>query len=355
MQYSNFHQFKHITLCIGACVLSAYGSISVSHAQIASKFRLANLAGQEWVDLPNVESDSPQAASNKGEEGMGIPEFVALSIQQSPQIRQAFSQLESAEAREGVARADLLPSASLRIAKGPEKSESTSITTDTGKHTYYNYTFNDGAGTTVNFALKPYSGANVASLSTSGNTAVGTYDVKDTAYTQTGTNFNGTPVFIGALTVDQKALTPSATGASKVYDGTTSMNNVVLDMTGKVSDDVVTLIGTGAFNQKNVGTNLGYSLTNIALASSDASNYYLGGGVNSVVGNDGVITPKIITLTGTTVANKVYDGNTNATITAEGNLIGLVGNETLSLIGLTGTYSSIQLGIHKAVALSATL
>jgi len=140
MQYSNFPQLKRITLCLGACILSAYGNISVSHAQMPSKFRLADLAGQEQVDLPDVESDFPQPVSKTIEKAMGIPEFVALSIQQSPQMRQAFSQFESAEARVGISRADLLPAASLRIAKGPEKSESTSITTDTGQHTYYSRT-----------------------------------------------------------------------------------------------------------------------------------------------------------------------------------------------------------------------
>ena len=227
------------------------------------------------------------------------------------------------------------------------------VLTQTG--TNNNYTFNDGAGTTVGLALKPYSGASTAAQSTSGNTVAGTFDVKDAAYTQTGSNFNGTPLFIGTLTVDPIAVTPNASGVTKVYDGTTAVNNEVVGMTGKISNDVVTISGSGAFSQKDVGTNLGYSLTNLSLASGDASNYYFSGGVNSLVGNDGVITPKTITLTGTTVANKVYDGNTNATITAQGNLSGFVGNETLSIIGLTGAYSSTQLGIHKAVALVATL
>jgi hypothetical protein len=227
------------------------------------------------------------------------------------------------------------------------------VLTQTGANN--NYTFNDGAGTTVSLALKPYSGANTAAQSTSGNTVAGTFDVKDAAYTQTGNNFNGTPVFIGTLTVDPKAITPNAGNVTKVYDGTTAVNNVVVGMTGKISNDVVTISGSGAFNQKDAGTNLGYSLTSLNLASDDANNYYLSGGLNSLVGNDGVITPKAITLTGTTVANKVYDGNTNATISAQGNLFGLVGNETLLLNGLSGTFDSAEVGVNKGVALSATL
>jgi outer membrane protein TolC len=70
---------------------------------------------------------------------MALPDFVALSLQQSPQMRQALAQFESAAARTGVARADLLPTASIRIARGPEKSESTTQaipTTGSNKHTY---------------------------------------------------------------------------------------------------------------------------------------------------------------------------------------------------------------------------
>jgi hypothetical protein len=185
------------------------------------------------------------------------------------------------------------------------------IKTLTQTGTNNNYTYNDGAGTTISLALKPYTGANVATRSTSGNTVVGTYDVKDTAYVQNGSNFNGAPVFVGTLTVDQKALTPSATGVSKVYDGTTSMGSVVVGMTGKVTNDIVTISGTGAFSQKNAGTNLGYSVTGISLTAADAGNYFLSGGVNSFSGNDGAITAAPLVITSANVT-KTYDGTLSA-------------------------------------------
>ena len=227
------------------------------------------------------------------------------------------------------------------------------VLTQTG--TNNNYTYNDGAGTTISLALKPYTGASVATLSTSGNTVAGTYDVKDTAYVQNGANFNGTPVFIGTLTVAQKALTPSASGASKVYDGSTSTGNVVIGMTGKVTNDVVSISGNGAFSQKDVGTNLSYSISGITLASADAGNYYISGGPNSISANDGTITAKALTLTASSVANKVYDGNTNATVNSAGNLQGLIGTETLALNGVTGTFASAAIGSAKPVTVAATL
>ena len=136
----NFLMQKHFSFKASACFIASCAFVSLTFAQPQSKFRLADLAGQDLINLPNVESDFPQPTPQPIEKGMGLPEFVALSLQQSPQMRQARAQYESAEARVGMARADLLPAASIRIAKGPERSESTTNTTDTGKHTYYSRT-----------------------------------------------------------------------------------------------------------------------------------------------------------------------------------------------------------------------
>jgi hypothetical protein len=223
------------------------------------------------------------------------------------------------------------------------------VLTQTG--TNNNYTYNDGAGTTISLALKPYTGANVATLSTSGNTVVGTYDVKDAAYVQNGTNFNGTPVFIGSLTVNQKAITPSASGASKVYDGSTSTGNVVIGMTGKVTNDVVSISGNGAFSQKDVGSNLSYSISGIALAAADAGNYFLSGGPNSISANDGTITAAPLVITSSNVT-KVYDRTTTAAGVAQV----ATGSQTFgsdSISGGTFAFTSAAAGAgNKAVTVS---
>ena len=134
---------KFSTLKSSACLLASCAFITVASAQLPAKFRLADLAGSDLIDLPNVESDQAPAATPTIGKGMSLPDFVALSLQQSPQMRQALAQFESAEARVGMSRADLLPTASVRIAKGPEKSESTVTalpTTGTNRHTYYSRT-----------------------------------------------------------------------------------------------------------------------------------------------------------------------------------------------------------------------
>jgi filamentous hemagglutinin family protein len=229
------------------------------------------------------------------------------------------------------------------------------INTLTRTGTNNNYTFNDGAGTSVTMTLKPYSGSTVATQSTSGNTVVGHYDVKDLAYSQTGTNFLGTPVFVGTLSVTPKEITPNATGVSKVYDATTSMTNVVVGMTGKITNDRVNVGGTGAFSQSTVGTNLGYSVTGVSLSSNDVGNYYLTNGANSLSGSNGAITPAPLTVTANSL-RRAYNGSVQSV--SGFTVTGLLGNDSINdLVGISalgasamnvGTYTNAMTVMDQA-------
>ncbi len=173
-----------------------------------------------------------------------------------------------------------------------------------------NYTFNDGLGTTVNTVLKPYNGPSLAPVSTSGNTVVGTYDIKDAAPSVTGRNFVGPPIFVGKLNVTTKEVNPMAINVSKVYDGTTAINNV-LSIDGKVTGDVLSIGGSAAFANKNAGTGLTYTVSGISLSGADAANYHLAGGATELTGHNGVITPATLKLTSSDVI-KAYDRTTSA-------------------------------------------
>ncbi len=191
------------------------------------------------------------------------------------------------------------------------------------------YTFSDGAGTTISTLLKPYASSSLAGTSTSGNTVVGSYSVKDLNPTVVGANFVGAPVFVGNLTVSTQAITPNASGVTKVYDGTTAMNNVVVGLTGKLSNDIVSISGSGAFSQKNASNNLSYTVSNITLSGADASNYHLSSG-SSLSGSDGSITPAALVLSASNVT-KTYDGTTSALGTAYATQnTQLFGSDTLS-------------------------
>jgi hypothetical protein len=110
--------------------------------------------------------------------------------------------------------------------------------------------------------------------------------------------------------ITARALTVTATGVNKVYDGTTTATVTLAD--NKVSGDTVTDSSTGAsFADKNVGTGKTVSVIGIAISGADAGNYTLQNTTASTTAN---ITARALTVTATGV-NKVYDGMTNASVT----------------------------------------
>jgi outer membrane protein TolC len=144
---------KPLSIQVALVLMSSYAVLPLAQAQSAnttyskqtkaSQYSLSDLAGKDILDLPNSDDIATTTAKNTNA-AIGLPEFVALSLQQSPQMRQARAQFETAEAREGVTRADLLPTASIRVARGPETSVSTVAqipTTGTSKHTYKTKSF----------------------------------------------------------------------------------------------------------------------------------------------------------------------------------------------------------------------
>lgn len=151
--------------------------------------------------------------------------------------------------------------------------------------------------------------------------------------------------FLKAVTVTLE--NPSAT-SSKVYDGNIASDrfNYVTDQPGVILDGIASYTSASA----NVGS---YSVRDGTLRYglfSDQQGYDI-----KVVGDPSLtITPKALTLSGLTANDKVYDGNTVATLSG-GSLNGLVGDETLSLSGLVGTFADKQSGISKIVTVTGGL
>ncbi|HZV61579.1 MAG TPA: autotransporter-associated beta strand repeat-containing protein [Methylophilaceae bacterium] len=166
------------------------------------------------------------------------------------------------------------------------------------------FTFTDGADGSVTFTVTPQG----ALTSGAGYLAAGNYSLAGSNVTVTTPNFAALN-YVGNQTVDRAALTPQANGTIKVYDGTTDMPALSLDFSGLLLDDVVNATGTGAFASRNAGNNLSYYVDGIAISGADAANYYLTAG--SLTGNNGVITPRQLTVTAVP-ATKVYDGTRSA-------------------------------------------
>ena len=134
------------------------------------------------------------------------------------------------------------------------------------------------------------------------------------------TNYTFTDQTQTVASIAQRPVQVSASGVSKVYDGTTAMTGVTMGLgavsgvtdSGIVNGDTVTVTGIGTFSSKNVGTGKTYTLSGLALSNA---NYVISGGASSINGSDGAITarPLDVTLTG---VDKVYDATSNASLSA---------------------------------------
>ena len=151
----------------------------------------------------------------------------------------------------------------------------------------------------------------------------------------------------GALTVNQKALTITATGVNKVYDTGTGATVTYAD--NRVAGDLLTIgSGTAAYLDKNVGTGKTVTVSGITLGNMDAGNYTF----NTTAATIADITAANLAVTGVTAANKVYDGTTTATLLGTGAITAL-GGDAVSLGGSgSGVFADKNVALGKAVTVS---
>ncbi len=147
------------------------------------------------------------------------------------------------------------------------------------------------------------------------------------------------------------ALTISATGQNKIYDGTTQATVTLTDnrFAGDQFSDSFT---SASFASKNVtSTPQTVSVSGISISGPDAGNYT----VNPTATTTASITPAALTVTGITASNKVYDGTTKATINVtNARLQGVVGGDsvTLNTKNASGVFASRNAGIGITVIVS---
>ncbi len=211
------------------------------------------------------------------------------------------------------------------------------------------YTFGDGASGTVTFTLVPEG----AATSGSGHVAAGSYQLAGTGVTIAGTNFDALN-FVGGLAVAPKSIAAMAGGVTKMYDGTTAATNLTLDLVGVESGDTVTVDGIGQFGQRNVGSGLLYSVSDMTLGGPDGGNYRLVGG-GALSGSNGAITRAALNVSGIRAGDKVYDGSTAASVTTGDAVFGgLVAGDDLRVAGVSGAFSDKNVGGGKTVTLTST-
>ncbi|MCX6888323.1 MAG: YDG domain-containing protein, partial [Verrucomicrobia bacterium] len=153
----------------------------------------------------------------------------------------------------------------------------------------------------------------------------------------------------GALYINPAVLSLNVTG-SKVYDATATFSGSVLTATAP-NGSTVSLTGTAVANSANVltaSTLTDYTGLTAAASTTPSVSYTLAGATSAVK-----IRPKSLTVTGSVVSNKVYDGTTLTSVTP-GTLSGLIGTQTIVATGI-GQFADANVGAGKLVRVSYVL
>jgi filamentous hemagglutinin family protein len=154
---------------------------------------------------------------------------------------------------------------------------------------------------------------------------------------------------VGAIT-PRALIVAGITASDKVYDGTTAatVSGSGATLGGAVTGDDVGLSASGAFTDKNAGSGKTVALS-ASLTGHDAGNYTLAG----QTATSAAITPRALTVSGITAADKAYDGTTAATVsTSNVQLAGLVAGDTVT-VGASGAFADANAGNAKIVALTS--
>src|SRR5207245_1894502 len=128
---------------------------------------------------------------------------------------------------------------------------------------------------------------------------------------------------VAATTADitPRALTVSAHGVNKVYDGTTTASVTLSD--NRVAGDVFTDTYTAAaFASPAVGTAKAVSVSGISISGADAGNYTFNATASTTADiTASAVTPHI------TADDKAYDGTTSATILTRTLSVAVLGDD----------------------------
>lgn len=140
-------------------------------------------------------------------------------------------------------------------------------------------------------------------------------------------------------TIRPKTLNLGMTAQDKIYDGTT---DAVVTFSGDaLPGDSIEISGTGQFDNKNVGKNKTVTPKEIVITGRDKDNYTSTGSTASTTAE---ITAKALEIESITVADKVYDGTTDAAISV--NFTGAVDDVDYSY---TAAFDSPNVGKDKRV------
>jgi len=192
------------------------------------------------------------------------------------------------------------------------------------------------------------SNTNVATVSGSNVTIVGAGSTNITASQPGNTTYSAATAIVRALVVNKKELTaPDAAAENKIYNGNAVAAIATGTINGIINNDNVTVSGGGTFASKNVGTAINVTAS-LILGGTKAANYTL----TQPTGLAADIAIKNLTILNALVANKVFDGNTDAVFS--GTLQGVIGSEDVTLNTIV-SFDSPYAGTAVPVNFSASI
>ena len=143
--------------------------------------------------------------------------------------------------------------------------------------------------------------------------------------------------------IGKRALAATATGSSKVYDGTTGATVTYGD--DRVAGDTLSVSGTAAYSDKNAGAGKAVNVSGMSLSGADAGNYTLAGTTAATTGD---ITQRTLNVS-TNGGVKTYDGTTSAVVTLADDR---VAGDSLNVSGGSASFADKNAGTGKAVSVS---
>ncbi|NLD38765.1 MAG: filamentous hemagglutinin N-terminal domain-containing protein [Desulfatiglans sp.] len=187
-------------------------------------------------------------------------------------------------------------------------------------------------------------------LSTAGYATVGTHDIiySSGLTNSLGYGFSDNAGSTDELTVNQRSITISGiTATNKVYDANTTATVDTTGAAGWLAGDTVTVSASGLFDNKNVGTGKTVNLTS-SYGGGDLGNYSITDQATTTAN----ITQRLITISGITAANKVYDANTTATVDTTSAAGWLAGDAVT--VSASGLFENKDVGTGKTVNLTSS-
>ena len=144
--------------------------------------------------------------------------------------------------------------------------------------------------------------------------------------------------------ITKAALTVTAVGVNKTYDGTTTTDPTSLSDNRIGSDSLVLSASGQSFVDKNAGAGKAINVTGIAVTGADAGNYTW----NTTATTSADIAKAALSVTAAGI-NKTYDGTANADVNLTDNRIG---SDVLVLSATGKTFADKNVGTAKAISVS---